>query len=107
METNIFKEVRTWLGVSFFMLLFFKLGQIGQPAEWSWWWIYAPLWLPAGLLVNWFILYMLIIRPKLNARREKMVNDLIEKMKAQKIDQATIDTFVKNMKHATNKQKGE
>lgn len=28
------------------MLLFLKLGQFGEVANWSWWWVTAPLWLP-------------------------------------------------------------
>lgn len=30
----------------FLMFLFLKLGQFGIVANWSWWWVTAPLWLP-------------------------------------------------------------
>ena len=30
----------------FLMLLYLKLGQFGEVANWSWWWVTAPLWLP-------------------------------------------------------------
>lgn len=30
----------------FLTLLFLKLGQFGMVANWSWWWVTAPLWLP-------------------------------------------------------------
>jgi hypothetical protein len=30
----------------FLMFLFLKLGQFGEVANWSWWWVTAPLWLP-------------------------------------------------------------
>lgn len=30
----------------FLTFLFLKLGQFGIVANWSWWWVTAPLWLP-------------------------------------------------------------
>lgn len=35
----------------FLMFLFLKLGQFGEVANWSWWWITAPLWLPAAAAI--------------------------------------------------------
>ena len=28
-----------------------KLIQIGPVAEWSWWWVLSPLWIPAALVI--------------------------------------------------------
>ena len=30
----------------FVVFLFLKLGEIGPVAEWSWWWVTAPVWGP-------------------------------------------------------------
>jgi hypothetical protein len=39
------------LGAVFIVFLVLKLAEIGPVAEWSWWWVTAPLWgLPALLL---------------------------------------------------------
>ncbi len=43
-------------GVSFCGLLAIvfialKLAQIGPVAEWSWWWVLSPLWIPAALVI--------------------------------------------------------
>jgi membrane protein implicated in regulation of membrane protease activity len=36
--------VLTFVMALFMMFLFMKLGQIGLVAHWSWWWVYAPVW---------------------------------------------------------------
>jgi len=43
-------------GLSLFTLLFVaflvcKLGEITAIQHWSWWWIFAPLWIPALLVI--------------------------------------------------------
>jgi hypothetical protein len=45
-------------GVSFFMLLFlvFLILKLAGVIDWSWWWVAAPLWLPAALAVGGFLL---------------------------------------------------
>lgn len=35
----------------FLLFLGLKLGEIGVVATWSWWWVTAPLWIYAGLIV--------------------------------------------------------
>jgi hypothetical protein len=32
--------------VVFLIFLTLKLAQIGQVANWSWWWVTSPLWIP-------------------------------------------------------------
>ncbi|MCL2131279.1 MAG: hypothetical protein FWH36_02300 [Lentimicrobiaceae bacterium] len=34
--------------VVFIVFLVFKLAEIGVVAKWSWWWVFAPLWMPAA-----------------------------------------------------------
>jgi len=47
------------LPVVFIVFLVFKLAEIGVVASWSWWWVFAPLWIPAAgviaVLMVWFI----------------------------------------------------
>ena len=33
-------------GLVFIVFLVLKLAEIGQVANWSWWWVTSPLWLP-------------------------------------------------------------
>ena len=33
-------------GLVFIVFLVFKLAQIGVVANWSWWWVTSPLWIP-------------------------------------------------------------
>ena len=41
-----------WLFVGVFLVfLVLKLGELGQVADWSWWWVTAPLWVPFALVV--------------------------------------------------------
>jgi len=39
-------------GMVFIVFLILKLAEIGQVATWSWWWVTAPLWMPAGLVIG-------------------------------------------------------
>jgi len=36
-------------GIVFIIFLVLKLANIGQVANWSWWWVTAPLWLPTSI----------------------------------------------------------
>lgn len=36
-------------GVLFLIFLTLKLAQVGTVAAWSWWWIFAPIWIPAAI----------------------------------------------------------
>lgn len=38
--------------IVFLILLVMKLGGIGQVAEWSWFWVTAPLWIPIAFLIG-------------------------------------------------------
>jgi len=36
-------------GFIFIVFLVMKLAEIGQVANWSWWWVTSPLWIPLAL----------------------------------------------------------
>lgn len=38
-------------GLVFIVFLVLKLAEIGQVANWSWWWVTSPLWLPLLALI--------------------------------------------------------
>ena len=40
------------LGGVFLVFLFLKLGQFGVVANWSWWWVFAPVWAPIVFAVT-------------------------------------------------------
>lgn len=37
--------------VVFLIFLILKLAGIGQVAEWSWWWVTSPLWIPLAFVL--------------------------------------------------------
>jgi len=47
--------------VLFLIFLTLKLAQIGEVANWSWWWVTSPLWIPL-LIVAIMIFIVIIIR---------------------------------------------
>jgi len=53
-------------GLSFPILLFLlflglKLAEVGVVANWSWWWVTSPLWIPVSLVFGTAILTIVII----------------------------------------------
>jgi len=44
----------------FIVFLFLKLAEIGPVANWSWWWVTSPLWIPLILVVGTFLVLGLI-----------------------------------------------
>jgi small Trp-rich protein len=46
--------------VLFLIFLVLKLADIGQVANWSWWWVTSPLWIPV-LLAGAFIIVAVFI----------------------------------------------
>ena len=54
-------------GVGFCSLLFLlflglKLGGVGEVANWSWWWVTAPLWGPVAVTVGVGLILLVIAR---------------------------------------------
>ena len=44
----------------FLIFLVMKLAGIGSVANWSWWWVTAPLWIPAAIVIGLTLLVVLI-----------------------------------------------
>ena len=40
--------------VLFLIFLVLKLAEIGSVANWSWWWVTSPLWIPIALVAGIF-----------------------------------------------------
>jgi hypothetical protein len=47
-------------GFIFLIFLFLKLAQIGVVANWSWWWVTSPLWMPISLVACFWIVFVII-----------------------------------------------
>lgn len=59
--TNISNGAQ-FLGLLFLLFLGLKLGHV---IEWSWWWIFSPIWIPLGLatvLLTGAVIYELLRR---------------------------------------------
>lgn len=39
-------------GLTFIVFLILKLSEVGQVANWSWWWVTSPLWLPLVVVLS-------------------------------------------------------
>ena len=46
-------------GMIFMVFLVLKLGGIGQVANWSWWWVCSPLWIPFVIIGLVFVLALI------------------------------------------------
>lgn len=44
----------------FLVFLTLKLAGIGEVANWSWWWVTSPLWLPAVIVFGFFLFILLL-----------------------------------------------
>jgi hypothetical protein len=42
----------------FFVFLILKLT---NTVDWSWWWITAPLWIPAAFLILWVLIVLILL----------------------------------------------
>jgi len=47
--------------ILFLIFLTLKLAGIGQVANWSWWWITSPLWIPLALVIAISLIAILIV----------------------------------------------
>jgi len=41
--------------VLFLIFLTLKLAEVGVVKDWSWWWVFAPIWIPVALVVLAFV----------------------------------------------------
>lgn len=46
--------------IIFLIFLVMKLGKIGDVANWSWWWVTAPLWIPMAFILIVLLVFLLI-----------------------------------------------
>lgn len=61
MESNKTTSTSIGLGTILFVIfLVMKLAKIGDVANWSWWWVTAPLWIPVLLALAVFSIVLLI-----------------------------------------------
>ncbi len=44
-------------GLTFIVFLVLKLAEIGTVALWSWWWVFAPIWIPVAFIILIAIIY--------------------------------------------------
>lgn len=57
---------KTYNGMGFFGLLtiVFITLKLTNFIAWSWWWVLAPLWIPWGIVILFFIIAALIVASK-------------------------------------------
>lgn len=44
-------KATTFIAALLLLFLGLKLADIGIVATWSWWWVFAPVWVPIAMLV--------------------------------------------------------
>ena len=47
------KKATGGLGIGTILFLIFltlKLAEVGPVAQWSWWWVFSPIWIPLALV---------------------------------------------------------
>ena len=42
------------------LTLIFVAAKLFKAIDWSWWWVFSPLWIPAALIIG-FLIIMLIV----------------------------------------------
>ena len=42
------------------LTLIFVIAKLFKAIDWSWWWVFSPLWIPASLIIG-FLIIMLIV----------------------------------------------
>ncbi len=50
--------------ILFVIFLVMKLAKIGDVADWSWWWVTSPLWIPIVFVLAIFLIGLFIISLK-------------------------------------------
>lgn len=72
----------------FGVFLTLKLAEIGQVATWSWWWVTAPLWIPAGLAIIFMIGFfcLFIIAAMVAKKKAEKTKIQVEEMMKGKFD---------------------
>ena len=50
METNKKITIRLVSPVTIIIFILFFLAKIFDKIDWSWWWVFSPLWIPAAIV---------------------------------------------------------
>lgn len=45
-------------GAAFIVFLILKLAQVGEVANWSWWWVTCPLWIGLAIAIAIFLIIL-------------------------------------------------
>ena len=60
-KTNVSIELG---GPAFLLFLVFLVLKLCKVITWSWWWVTAPLWIPAGLAIIFIVIALIVYKYK-------------------------------------------
>ena len=52
MDTNKKITIQLFSPVTVILFILFFLAKIFDKIDWSWWWVFSPLWIPASILIG-------------------------------------------------------
>lgn len=61
---KVVNKSKPTLGLGGILTIIFVIAKIGGYIDWSWWWVFAPLWIPAAIGILFFLgmlLTMLVV----------------------------------------------
>lgn len=61
METNKKITIQLVSPVTVILFILFFLAKIFDKVDWSWWWVFSPLWIPASILIGIIGICLLLI----------------------------------------------
>jgi len=77
----------------FLVFLILKLAGIGLVANWPWWWVFSPFWMPAGLVLILWLVFTIYARfcsskkftePPISPKYKSKFQQRIEEMEKQR-----------------------
>ena len=60
METNN-KKITVTLSLILIIFLAFFFAKIFDKIDWSWWWVFSPLWIPAAIILILGLIYLSVL----------------------------------------------
>lgn len=88
----------------FIVFLILKLAEIGQVATWSWWWVTAPLWMPTGAVVSFYIIIGIIwVFKNISSSRKISVQKHLEELEKKSGFQQRLEQAQKKREEERNK----
>ena len=51
-EENGTKASRSSIGLMGILTIIFVLAKIFDKIDWSWWWVFSPLWVPTAIIIG-------------------------------------------------------